>query len=214
MTNNIPVITIDGPSGSGKGSISKLLAESLGWHFLDSGAIYRAFALAVLKSKLPLGEIAALVAIGKNLDFTHEEEGMAAAIRTEECGNMASKIAAIPEIREVLVECQKAFCKPPGLVADGRDMGTVIFPEARLKIFLTADINERARRRWLQLQDQSINATLDTVLGDLAARDQRDSARTTAPLKPDPAAMIVDTTKLGVNEVLQQILAHVTTMHF
>lgn len=222
--NKIPVITIDGPSGVGKGAISQLLANSLHWHFLDSGAIYRALALVVIEHKLAMDDQRMLADIGRGLDVEFitsvglpqkimlNGKDVSLAIRAEECAGIASKIAALPEVRMALIECQRSFCRLPGLVADGRDMGTVVFPDAKLKLFLTADLEERAKRRLLQLQDQNINATLDTVLGDLASRDKRDSARVIAPLKPDSAAVIIDTTKLSIDEVLQQVLAHVKGM--
>ncbi|MBU0744003.1 MAG: (d)CMP kinase [Gammaproteobacteria bacterium] len=224
MIKDIPVITIDGPSGAGKGEVSRLLAKELGWHFLDSGAIYRVLALVVIRKKIPQDEITFLINAAKNLDikFTNnyglaprvvlDGEDVTQDIRHEECGNIASKIAAFIEVREVLATYQRSFCRSPGLVADGRDMGTVVFPFAKLKIFLTASVEERARRRLLQLQDQGLNATLGTVFADLAMRDKRDRDRIVSPLKPDADAIIVDTTKLSISEVLQQILAHVKSM--
>ncbi|EKE00664.1 MAG: hypothetical protein ACD_21C00296G0011 [uncultured bacterium] len=219
----IPIITIDGPSGSGKGTIGKRLAEKLGWHFLDSGAVYRVLALVILKNNIPLDDIHALKArietlnveftdqSGSNQKIILENEDVTSIIRSEECGIVASKIATIAEVRAALTSFLQGFSRPPGLVADGRDMGTVVFPDAFLKIFLTASAEERAARRLLQLQDRGINANLGTVLQDLIERDIRDENRVTAPLKPDPAAVIVDTTKLSVDEVLQLILAHVGT---
>lgn len=220
----IPVVTIDGTSGAGKGEISRLLAAELTWHLLDSGAIYRALALLVIRKRIALDNIPLLVISGKELEVQFVTSSGASqktilagqdvtmAIRSAECGDLASKIAAIPEVRAVLIQHQRSLRRLPGLVADGRDMGTVVFPDALLKIFLTASVKERARRRLLQLQDQGINATLDTVLMDLEARDERDIKRVVSPLKPDPAAVIIDTTKFGINEVLQQILAHVKNM--
>ncbi len=225
-TESVPVITIDGTSSAGKGVISRLLAEEMGWHFLDSGAIYRVLALIVIRKKIPQDNVPLIVAAGTGLDiqFVTEQgrsqqvilsgEDVTAAIRQEECGNVASRISRFPEIRSMLIAKQHSFRRPPGLVADGRDMGTVIFPKAKLKFFLTASTEERARRRLLQLQDQGINATLDTILKDLTDRDERDRNRTLSPLKPDPDAVIIDTTKLSIDEVLQQTLAHVKNMHF
>lgn len=225
MTSYIPIITIDGPSGSGKGTIGQLLAERLGWNFLDSGAIYRILALAIINGKVSLDDLAGIIDTAKNLDikFISNPESppkitlggkeITTLIRSHECSSMASKIATMQGVRQLLIECQRSFCRPPGLVADGRDMGTVVFPQAKLKIFLTATIAARAQRRFLQLQDQGINATLGRVLRDLVIRDKRDCNRTISPLKPDPAAVIVDTTKLNIDEVLQQILAHGENMH-
>lgn len=219
--NNIPIITIDGSSGSGKGAISYLLAKKLNWHLLDSGAVYRVLAFASMKKHISSNDIPALISLAKNLNIefiSHGEvaqkiifegEDVTTLIRQEECGNVASKIASFPEVRAILVDYQRSFCKVPGLIADGRDMGTVIFPDAMVKIFLTAAVEERAKRRLLQLQDQGINATLGDVLRDLVARDKRDCNRLVSPLKPHPAAMIIDTTKLSINEVLQQVLVHV-----
>lgn len=224
MTTNIPIITIDGPSGSGKGTISKLLAEKLGWHFLDSGAVYRVLALSVIKNNVKLDDIPALINLAKSLDaefidypglvqkIIFEKEDVTDAIRYEECGVMASKVAAIAEVRAALTSFLQGFSRLPGLVADGRDMGTKIFPNAQLKIFLTASVEERAKRRLLQLQGSGINATLVAVLQALMERDARDASRVTAPLKPDPAAVIVDTTKLSIDEALQLILAHAKTI--
>lgn len=225
-THEIPVITIDGLSGSGKGTIGQLLAENLSWHFLDSGAIYRILALELLTHKVSITDLAAVTRIANNLNIKFIPNPgsppkiilngveVTTLIRSSECGNLASKIAAISGVRALLLESQRAFCKLPGLAADGRDMGTVVFPYAQLKIFLVADLNIRGERRLQQLQAQGINATLSNVLQDLAARDGRDSDRVCSPLKPDPAAVIVDTTKLKIDEVLQQILAHVNNMHF
>jgi len=225
MTKNIPVIAIDGPCGSGKGAVSKMLAEKLGWHLLDSGAIYRILTLAVMRKNIPLDDVDALVEAGRglNIEFINlpdkpqkillDGEDITTAIRQEECGINASKISSYAEIRSLLIEYQRSFRKPPGLVADGRDMGTVVFPDASLKVFLTATVEERAKRRLLQLQSQGISATLSTVLEELAARDKRDANRSVAPMKPDIDAVIIDTTKLSINEVLQQILAHVNNMH-
>lgn len=221
MGNEIPIITIDGPSGSGKGAISKLLSEKLGWHLLDSGAIYRILALVAIREKIPLDDVSALVRAGTDLDIeflnkpqepqkiTLKGEDITTAIRHEECGVTASKISQFQEVRSLLIPYQRAFCRPPGLVADGRDMGTVVFPDAKLKIFLTASSEERARRRLLQLKEQGMSADFDIVLEELKARDDRDYNRSVAPLKPDSDALIIDTTELSIDEVLQQILQNV-----
>lgn len=222
MGISVSVVTIDGPSGSGKGTISQLLAEKLGWHFLDSGAVYRVLALIVIKNNIQLDNLSDLISavaslsIAKFIDRSGlpqkiilGKEDITDSIRSEECGIMASVVAAISEVRTALTPFLRGFSRLPGLIADGRDMGTVVFPDAQLKIFLTASVEERARRRLLQLQDRGINATLDAILQGLVERDVRDESRVAAPLKPDPAAMIINTTKLSVDEVLQLILAHV-----
>lgn len=216
--NNIPVITIDGPSGSGKGTISKLLAQKLGWHLLDSGALYRVLALAAVKQGIDLGDVSALHELALNLpvEFVGLEnskskilldgEEITAAIRTEACSKSASKVAVIPKVRAALLERQRQFQQLPGLVADGRDMGTVVFPDAKCKIFLTASCEERAQRRCKQLQEQGISVSLRAVLQDLMARDARDKDRKVSPLKPAKDAITVDTTDLDVEEVLQKIV--------
>lgn len=222
----VPTITIDGPSSSGKGTISQLLAEKLGWHFLDSGAVYRVLALVVIKKNIELSNVSALVTTARTLSakfvgqigcpqkIIFDQEDITTNIRSEECGIMASKIAAIAEVRSALTTFLHEFNRLPGLIADGRDMGTIVFPGAKLKVFLTASVTERARRRFSQLQARSINANLNVVLQGLIDRDIRDKSRVVAPLKPDPAAVIIDTTKLNIDEVLQSILAHAKSMYF
>lgn len=219
--SNIPIITIDGPSGSGKGTISQLLAAKLGWHLLDSGAVYRVLALSVIKNNLPLDNVSILVDTAASLKaefieltglsqrIIFDQEDVTTIIRSEEYGKIASKIAAIAEVRVALTTFLHSFSKLPGLVADGRDMGTVVFPSAQLKLFLTASVEARAKRRLLQLQDSGISATLDQVLRGLMERDLRDENRVIAPLKPDQAAVIIDTTKLSIDETLQLISTHV-----
>ena len=213
-----PVVTIDGPSGSGKGTISRLLAQRLGWHFLDSGALYRLVALAAERHGVDFGDTAGLAALARALDVEFradpdgqpsvwlEGEAVTLAIRTEACGNGASKVAAVPAVREALLERQRAFARPPGLVADGRDMGTVVFPGATLKIFLTASLEERARRRHNQLKEQGVSANLDGLFHELAERDERDANRAVAPLKPADDAVTVDSTGLGIDAVLQRVM--------
>jgi len=217
----IPTITIDGPASSGKGAVGKRIAEKLGWHFLDSGAVYRTLALVIIKNHIQLDNISALVAAAKTLNAEFidqlgspqkiilEKEDITTLVRSEECGVMASKIATIAEVRTALTPFLQSFGRSPGLVADGRDMGTVVFPNAKLKIFLTASVDARAKRRFLQLQDSGINANLDSISQGLMERDLRDKDRVVSPLKPDPAAVIIDTTRLSIDEVLQLILAHV-----
>ncbi|SFM29138.1 cytidylate kinase [Ectothiorhodospira mobilis] len=215
---SVPVITIDGPGGSGKGTVSRLLAERLGWSFLDSGALYRLVALAALRRELPLDDADALAELARGLDVRFELDGagesrtlldgevVASELRTEACGEAASRVAAIPAVREALLARQRDFQSPPGLVADGRDMGTVVFPHAPLKIFLTASREERARRRFKQLKEQGLSANLQNLLRELAERDRRDSERAVAPLRPAEDALEVDSTDMGIDAVLTEIV--------
>lgn len=211
MKNSAPIITIDGPSSSGKGTISKLLAEKLGWNYLDSGAVYRALALLIIENNIELDNANKILFFIKNLNPAQIQLKLQdqLKIRSEECGMMASKIAIIPEVRVAINSFLQEFNDAPGLVADGRDMGTVVFPNANLKLFLTASNEIRAARRFLQLQQSNTNVNLDAVLQGLIERDIRDQNRLIAPLKPDSAAIIIDTTKLSVDEVLQLILQHI-----
>jgi len=212
--NRAPVIAIDGPSASGKGTVAQALAHALGFHYLDSGALYRLVALAAINRGTDLGDEAALTSLAAGLDarFAGGEillEGQRAteAIRTEACGVASSRVAAVPGVRAALLDRQRAFREPPGLVADGRDMGSVVFPDARLKVFLTASPETRAERRYKQLKDKGIAANIATLLLDLAERDARDAARAVAPLKPAPDARILDTTGLPQDEVADTVLA-------
>ncbi len=217
MRNQAPVLALDGPSGSGKGTISQLLAQRLGWHYLDSGALYRLVALAALRHGVALDDAAALSALARTLDARFptdpaqppmiylEGAEVSEALRSEQCGNTASRVAALPEVRAALLERQRAFRKAPGLVADGRDMGTVIFPDAVLKIFLTASPAERAQRRYKQLKDKGLDAKMDDLVKDIAERDARDSARATAPLKPAQDALVLDTTRMSIEAVVERI---------
>lgn len=214
-----PTITIDGPSGSGKGTISQLLAQKLGWHLLDSGAIYRILALAIIKHHLDPTNEMAITNLALNLDVTFtvanhnkaikiilDNQEVTEEIRTEIVSKLASTIASMPQVRQALLARQRTFRKPPGLIADGRDMGTVVFPDAKLKIFLTASSQERAKRRHKQLLEKGIDAKLSAVITELAARDDRDTKRATSPLKPAPDAIIIDTTDLSITAVMLQIL--------
>lgn len=215
---NVPVITLDGPSGTGKGTLCHLLAEHLGWHFLDSGAIYRVLAYASRKEGIHFNDVDNLVkrAHTLNLRFAISDERNSVVlldeiditedIRSEQCGQEASLIAALPDIREALLARQRAFAVMPGLVTDGRDMGTVVFPDAVLKIFLYASPEARANRRYLQLKKKGIDARLTQVVEELAERDARDTARTHSPLKPAQDSVHVDTTGLTVVQVFNKVL--------
>ena len=200
--DKIPVVTIDGPSSSGKGTVGAALAKELGWHFLDSGAFYRKLALAALQKKIPLDDEAQLVQAALNLDFTIDP---GIAIRTAACSEAASKISVFLKVREALLARQREFCRMPGLIADGRDMGTVVFPDALCKIFLEASVEERAKRRFLQLKEMGLSVTLEDLLADMADRDARDRGRVVAPLKAAEDAVIIDTTALGTKDVIERI---------
>lgn len=215
---NIPIITIDGPSGSGKGTLCHIIADKLNWHMLDSGAIYRVLAYAAFLENVPFDDEPALVELAKRIPIqfipkpdglTHvllNNQDVSKDIRTEENSIRASKISAYPKVRAALTQKQRDFCQSPGLVTDGRDMGTVIFPNAQLKIFLVASPEERAKRRYQQLKKQGINVNLAQVLDELLARDQRDQARSASPLKPADDAIMLDTTKLSINQVVDEVV--------
>jgi cytidylate kinase len=214
---SVPVITIDGPSGAGKGTISQSLAKHLGWHFLDSGAMYRLCGLACLKQNVPFDDEASVAEVAQALDIAFKVidggletylngEEVTAELRTEQGGAAASKVAAINAVREALKARQQDFAQMPGLIADGRDMGTVIFPDAFLKVYLTATAEERALRRFKQLQEAGETVNLAAILGEIQARDDRDMNRAVSPLKPADDAIIIDSTNMSIEAVFDAIL--------
>lgn len=215
----IPVLTIDGPSGSGKGTISRAVAERLGWHYLDSGAIYRAVGLAAAWEGVDLSDPEAVAQCAARTEIRFETAGegephvivngkdATRQLRMETAGAAASAIAAHPPVRAALVDLQHRFRRGPGLVADGRDMGTVIFPDAPYKVFLTASAEERAKRRHKQLKEKGVSVNLDSLLHEIAARDERDAGRAVAPLKPADDAVILDSTGSPITEVIERVLS-------
>jgi len=210
------VITIDGPSGSGKGTIGAMLAKRLGWHFLDSGAIYRALGIVARWRGVPLDQVAALSELAGGLDLVFrdgrillENRDVSDEIRTELSGDMASRVAAIPEVREALLGWQRGCAREPGLVADGRDMGSVVFPEAEVKVFLTAAPEERARRRYNQLKEKGFDVNLRNLISEIEERDLRDRSRAVAPLTAPAAALEVDSTGFSIDEVFARVLERV-----
>ena len=215
--NNVPVVTIDGPSGSGKGTVAALLAREFDWHLLDSGALYRLTGLAATNHGVDFEDEASLEVLAEHLDvqFEPSEDGMkivlegeevGAYLRTEEVGAMASKVAVLPGVRTALLKRQQNFAEAPGLIADGRDMGTVVFTEAPVKVYLTASAEERAKRRQNQLQVKGIDANFDQLLADIMARDDRDTNRAVAPLKPADDAIVLDSTRLSIQEVFKKVV--------
>ena len=209
-----PIIAIDGPSASGKGTVARGVADALGFHYLDSGALYRVVALASLERGASADNEAEIVTIARNMEVRFMSEtvqldgrDVSILIRTEAVSARASQVAALPEVRAALLERQRAFRRPPGLVADGRDMGSVVFPDAALKVFLTASPEERARRRYKQLMEKGLSANMAILLQDIRERDARDSARAVAPLQKCPDAIEIDTTAMTVAEAVSKILA-------
>jgi len=211
--SDIPVIAIDGPSASGKGTVAQRVARKLGFYYLDSGALYRLVALSAMRSRLDLADEGTLSGIAARLDVVFEDaeirlenENVADTIRMEACSNVASRIAAYPQVRKALLERQRAFRQLPGLVADGRDMGSVVFPDAVLKIFLTASAQTRAQRRYKQLMEKGIDANISTLLQDIQERDARDSNRSVAPLHQSAGASLLDTTLLDIGQAVDSVL--------
>ncbi|MCB2427403.1 (d)CMP kinase [Methylophaga pinxianii] len=216
--SEVRVLTIDGPSGSGKGTLAQRMAEKLGWHYLDSGALYRVLAQAALKHHIDLADEKALSELAEQLDVTFllnqgqlqvnlEGEDVSLLIRSEQAGNAASKVAAFPAVRTALLQRQRDFRQPPGLVTDGRDMGTVVFPDAAFKVFLTASAEVRAERRYKQLKEKGIDSNLSDLVAEISERDERDMQREVAPLRPAADAVILDSTQLGIEAVLEKVSA-------
>lgn len=213
------VLTVDGPSGAGKGTLCQALADYLGWHLLDSGAIYRVLALAALRHQIDFSMEADLIPLAIHLDVSFQsqnrclrvildKEDVSDKIRTELVAHSASQLASFPKVREALLKRQRAFQKAPGLIADGRDMGTLVFPDAFIKIFLHASPQERARRRMIELQKKGVNVTLSSILSKMNDRDDRDATRQIAPLLPASDALIIDSTHMPAQEVVEQVLEH------
>lgn len=212
--NPVPVIAVDGPSASGKGTVAQQVAQRLGFHYLDSGSLYRLVALAALRRGVALDDEGRVARLAETLDVRFEADGAwldgepaAEAIRDEACSNAASKVAALPKVREALLARQRSFRRAPGLVADGRDMGSVVFPDSRVKVFLSASVEARAERRYKQLKQKGITANMAVLLKDLRERDARDTARSVAPLKHCPDARLLDTTAMSAEDAAERILA-------
>ena len=216
----IPVLTLDGPSGVGKGTVASIIAQKLDWHLLDSGAIYRAFAIVASNNDIKIDDIDGLLKLANNFDISfklnsnHEPLNVylnnvevSSELRTEKTAALASQFAKIESLRKVLLVKQRQFKKLPGLVADGRDMGTVVFPDAPFKVFLTAEVEERAKRRLKQLQETGITGNISHTLAEVQKRDERDVNRQHSPLKPAKDALVIDTTNLSINEVITKVMA-------
>ena len=213
MSDPVPVITIDGPSGSGKGTVTKLVAARLGWRVLDSGALYRLVGYAVDQAEIGFGDEKKISDLADNLEVVFKDgrilldgADVTELIRTETAGNNASKVAAMPGVRAALLDWQRAYAQPPGLVADGRDMGTTVFPRAGVKIFLTASAAERALRRYKQLKEKGLPANLAALTAEIEERDARDASRAASPLVPAPDAIEIDSTAMGIGEVVDRVL--------
>ena len=215
---DIPVLTIDGPSGSGKGTVAQLMAKDLGWHYLDSGALYRVLAQASIKHGVELGDESSISTLAKNLDVVFlvksgelevllEGWNVTTLIRSEQAGNAASKVAALPLVRSALLERQRDFRRLPGLVTDGRDMGTVVFPDASYKIFLNASAEVRGQRRYKQLKEKGIECNISDLITEISERDERDRNRTVAPLRPAADAIQLDSTSLEIENVFDHVRA-------
>ncbi len=221
MSEQAPVIAIDGPSGSGKGTLSRLLARELGWHYLDSGALYRLLGVAIQRRGIAPDDLPGVIATASDMaiEFIDNDAGepavlldgedVGAELRTEQSGAMASRLAAIPEVREALLARQRGFRQPPGLVADGRDMGTTVFPDAELKLFLTASLEERVNRRYKQLKEKGFEISIDNLFQEISARDQRDANRAVSPLRPADDAVVVDCSSMSIDEMLACAVEHV-----